>query len=61
MFLIGLIDMFRHPKYYKELRKRNKELQAATLDLAGAQSDQLISSESGTPPNERALDPGHKL
>ena len=39
--------MFRHPKYYKELRKRNK-------------SDQVISSESGTPPNERALDPGHK-
>ena len=37
--------MWRHPKYYKELRKRNK-------------SDQVISSESGTPPNERALDPG---
>ena len=41
------IDMFRHPKYYKELRKRNK-------------SDQVISSESGTPPNERAPDPGPK-
>jgi len=40
--------MFRHPKYYKELRKRNK-------------SDQAISSESGTPPNERATGPGHKL
>jgi hypothetical protein len=39
--------MFRHPKYYKELRKRNK-------------SDQAISSESGTPPNERASDPGLK-
>ena len=39
--------MFRHPKYYKELRKRNK-------------SDQVISSESGTPPNERASDPGLK-
>jgi len=38
---------FRHPKYYKELRKRNK-------------LDQVISSESGTPPNERAPDPGPK-
>ena len=38
---------FRHPKYYKELRKRNK-------------LDQVISSESGTPPNERAPDPGLK-
>ena len=35
---------FKHPKYYKELRKRNKELQAATRDLAGAHSDQAISS-----------------
>ena len=35
--------MFRHPNYYKELRKRNKELQAATRDLAGAHSDQAIS------------------
>ena len=41
------IDMWRHPKYYKELRKRNK-------------SDQVISSESGTPPNERAPGPGLK-
>ncbi len=40
--------MFRHPKYYKELRKRNK-------------LDQAISSESGTPPNERAPGPGPKL
>ena len=40
--------MWRHPKYYKELRKRNK-------------SDQAISSESGTPPNERATGPGLKL
>jgi len=39
--------MWHHPKYYKELRKRNK-------------SDQVISSESGTPPNERATGPGPK-
>ena len=40
--------MFRHPKYYKELRKRNKELQAATRDLAGAHSDQAISDHAST-------------
>ena len=39
--------MWKHPKYYKELRKRNK-------------LDQAISSESGTPPNERAPGPGPK-
>ena len=39
---------FKHPKYYTELRKlRNK-------------SDQAISSESGTPPNERAPGPDLK-
>ena len=37
--------MFRHPKYYKELRKRNK-------------SDQAISKESSTEENQRASDPG---
>ena len=42
------IDMFRHPNYYKELRKLRNEL------------DQAISSESGTPPNERATGPGPK-
>ena len=48
MLVIGNIKMFRHPKYYKELRKlRNK-------------SDQAISFESGTPPNERAPGPGLK-
>ena len=40
--------MFRHPKYYKELRKLRNKL------------DQVISSESGTPPNERAPGPGPK-
>jgi hypothetical protein len=36
-----------HPKYYKELRKRNK-------------SDQAISKESSTEENQRASDPGLK-
>ena len=40
--------MWHHPKYYKELRKRNK-------------SDQAISKESSTEENQRAPGPGHKL
>ena len=37
----------RHPKYYKELRKRNK-------------SDQAISKKSSTEENQRAPGPGLK-
>jgi len=50
--------MFRHPKYYKELRKRNKEEARAQLKVPSSNLDQAISSESGTPPNERATGPG---
>ena len=39
---------FKHPKYYKELRKRNK-------------SDQAISLRAHDGERERAPDPGHKL
>ena len=39
--------MFRHPKYYKELRKRNK-------------SDQVISNAEATAASERAPGPGLK-
>ena len=38
---------FKHPKYYKELRKRNK-------------SDQVISKSSHDGESERASDPGLK-
>ena len=38
---------FKHPKYYKELRKRNK-------------SDQAISKEPATAGNQRAPGPGLK-
>ena len=41
------IDMFRHPKYYKELRKRNK-------------SDQVISLRAHDGGRERAPGPGLK-
>ena len=39
--------MFRHPKYYKELRKRNK-------------SDQVISRKDSTEARRRAPGPGLK-
>ena len=42
------MHVFKHPKYYKELRKRNK-------------SDQVISSSPRDGVVERALGPGHKL
>ena len=45
-FLTVNIDMFRHPKYYKELRKRNK-------------SDRVISGAEATAEVERA--PGQGL
>jgi hypothetical protein len=40
--------VFKHPKYYKELRERNK-------------SDQVISNAEATAASERAPDPGLKL
>jgi len=39
--------MWHHPKYYKELRKRNK-------------SDQVISEAKATAASERAPGQGHK-
>ena len=49
--------MWRHPKYYKELRKRNRdlsELQQVKLERSVPQSDQVISDECATAPRERA-------
>ena len=45
--------MFRHPKYYKELRKR-------ALDERN-KSDQAISPTRATAPSRRATGPGLKL
>ena len=39
--------VFKHPKYYKELRSRNK-------------LDQAISKEPSTDGNQRSPGPGHK-
>ena len=58
--------MFRHPKYYKELRRRNKETQQEPqriLDKPGrsvSNSDQAISEPSSTEQVERAPGPGLK-
>ena len=57
--------MFRHPKYYKELRKRNRDLlelsrSEQAQDRSVPQSDQAISEPSSTEQVERAPDPGPK-
>ena len=56
--------MWRHPKYYKELRKRNRdlsELQQVKLERSVPQSDQAISPEAHDGERERAPGPGPKL
>ena len=56
------IKMWKHPKYYKELRKRNKPAGtggALCVDPE-AGSDQVISGASATASVQRALDPGHQ-
>ena len=51
--------MFRHPKYYKELRKlRNKE--ARVNDHSASISDQAISLKTRDGECERAPGPGPK-
>ena len=52
--------VFKHPKYYKELRKRNR---AGSIDgamLPDSQSDQVISESTHDGESERAPDPGLK-
>ena len=54
--------MFRHPKYYKELRKRNKLAESRQPVVGGQQqSDQVISETKSTGERERAPGPGLKL
>jgi len=56
--------MFRHPKYYKELRKRNRdlsELQQVKLERSVPQSDQAISPKKLSHSEERSPGPGPKL
>ena len=63
--------MFRHPKYYKELREAGNELakrNAVKEDLACSgssparnKSDQAISDEASTEATSVRPGPGHKL
>ena len=55
--------MWRHPKYYKELRKRNRdlsELQRVKPERSVPQSDQAISLRAYDGERERATGPGPK-
>ena len=52
--------MFRHPKYYKELRKRNKEEARAQLKVPSSDLDQVISLRAHDGERERAPGPGLK-
>ena len=53
--------MWRHPKYYKELRKRNTEAVAKSgKSHASLESDQVISETTATANGERAPGPGLK-
>ena len=52
---------FRHPKYYKELRKRNKEEARAQLKVPSSNLDQAISNNDGlAQPVSVRPDPGPK-
>ena len=60
MLHTGNIDMWRHPKYYKELRKRNKAARIPPTSSGQAASDQAISSKNRDGECERATGPGLK-
>ncbi len=52
--------MFHHPKYYKELRKRNKLAESRQPVVGGQQSDQAISDEASTEATSVRPGPGLK-
>ena len=55
---------FKHPKYYTELRKRNRdlsELQQVKLERSVPQSDQVISPRVATASARRSPGPGQEL
>jgi hypothetical protein len=58
-FHMGFIDMWHHPKYYKELRKlRNKAAQVNAHSVSI--SDQVISRGDSTEAGRRSPGPGLK-
>ena len=52
--------MFRHPNYYKNLRKlaRNSELHVRPQGSEASDTDQAISPTRATAPSRRATGPG---
>ena len=55
--------MFKHPNYYKNLRKlaRNSELHVRPQGSEACDKDQAISPTRATAPSRRATGPGLKL
>ena len=55
--------MFRHPNYYKNLRKlaRNSELHVRPQGSEACDTDQAISPTRATAPSRRATGPGQSL
>ena len=55
--------MFRHPNYYKNLRKlaRNRDSHVRPQGSADSATDQAISPTRATAPSRRATGPGLKL
>ena len=51
---------FQHPKYYKELRKRNKAARIPPTSSGQAASDQAISDEASTEATSVRPGPGLK-
>ena len=51
---------FQHPKYYKELRKRNKAARIPPTSSGQAASDQAISDEASTVATSVRPGPGLK-
>ena len=52
--------MFRHPKYYKELKEFGKRGDRGKPTAASPNTDQAISNSSATAPAQRAPGPGLK-
>ena len=62
LYTVNIKMEFRHPKYYKELRKRNKEEARAQLKVPSSNLDQAISHANSTRgPSDVRPDPGPKL
>jgi len=56
-----MTHIFKHPKYYKELRKRNKAARIPPTSSGQAASDQAISDEASTEVTSVRPGPGLKV